>query len=133
LRLAAPIVVSWPSYSSLIPPNLFILVAMIGVVLAWRARRLGLVVTTAAVGCLYLASMPVVGYLLIRSTEAIVGNIPMIRSDAALGAIIVLGADIRRSTVPGEPDTIGPLTLERLAKAAPAARIADPGQRGLAR
>jgi hypothetical protein len=33
-----PIWVSWLSHSSLIPPNLFILLAMIGAVLAWRRK-----------------------------------------------------------------------------------------------
>ena len=40
---------SWLSYSSLIPPNLFILLTGIGLVLAWRWTRLGLVVATRCV------------------------------------------------------------------------------------
>ena len=40
LRPARRIAVSWLSYSSLIPPNLFILLAMIGVVIAWRTQAL---------------------------------------------------------------------------------------------
>jgi uncharacterized SAM-binding protein YcdF (DUF218 family) len=110
--------VAWLSYSSLIPPNLFILLAMVGVVLAWRTKRFGLVVATAAVGCLYLVSMPVVAHLLIRSTEAIAGGGPKPRTDAPPGAIIVLAADVWHSTVPGAPGAVGPLTLERLAEAA---------------
>jgi uncharacterized SAM-binding protein YcdF (DUF218 family) len=102
----------------LIPPNLFIVLAMIGVVLAWRTKRLGLVVATASISCLYLLSMPVVAYLLIRSTEKIPGDPPAFRSDAPPGAIVVLSVDARRCDVPGEPDTVGPLTLERLAEAA---------------
>jgi uncharacterized SAM-binding protein YcdF (DUF218 family) len=110
--------VAWLSYSSLIPPNLFILLAMIGVVFSWRTKRLGLMLATAAVGCLYLVSMPVVAHLLIRSTEAMAGAGAKLRSDARPGAIIVLAADVRRSEVPGVPDMVGPLTLERLAEAA---------------
>jgi uncharacterized SAM-binding protein YcdF (DUF218 family) len=110
--------VSWLSYSSLIPPNLFILIAMIGVIIAWRKQRFGLAVATAAISCLYLVSMPVLAGLLIRSAEAIAGTIPVLPTDATPGAIIVLSADARHSDMPGEPDTVGPLTLERLAEAA---------------
>ena len=70
---------SWLSYSSLIPPNLFILAAMIGVLAAWRTRRLGLAMATGAMGCLYLVSMPVLADLLIRSAEA-VGGAPALPS-----------------------------------------------------
>jgi hypothetical protein len=40
---------SWLSYSSLIPPNLFILMTTIGVLVAWRWTRLGLRVATVGV------------------------------------------------------------------------------------
>src|SRR5262249_49884550 len=111
-------VVSWLSYSSFIPPNLFILVAAIGVVLAWRTKWFGLAVTTVAIGCLYLVSLPIVAHLLIRSTEAISVAIPMARAHAPPPAIIVFATDLRPGVAPGEADTIGPLTLERLAEAA---------------
>jgi len=62
--------------------------------------------------------MRVVAYLLIRSTEGVAGTPPALPSDAPPGAIIVLSADARGSDVPGEPHTVGPLTLERLAEAA---------------
>src|SRR5437762_1951004 len=106
------------SNSSLNPPNLFILLAMIGVVFAWRRKPLWLAVATAAIGCLYLAAMPVAAYLLIRSAEAIAVGEPRLASDGPPGAIIVLSADVRRSSIPGVLDTVGPLTLERLAEAA---------------
>jgi uncharacterized SAM-binding protein YcdF (DUF218 family) len=101
----------------LIPPNLFILLAMIGVLAAWRARRLGLALATVAMGCLYLVSMPLLADLLIRSAEA-VGGAPASAADMRPGAIIVLSADARLGSIPGEADTVGPLTLERLAEAA---------------
>jgi uncharacterized SAM-binding protein YcdF (DUF218 family) len=106
------------SYSSLIPPNLFILLAMIGVLVAWRRKPFGLAVATAAIGCLYMVAMPVTAGLLIRSAEAIALAEPTLPSDSPPGAIIVLSADARRSGIPGVPDTVGPLTLERLAEAA---------------
>ena len=109
---------AWLSYSSLIPPNLFILLAMIGVLIAWRRKPFGLAVATAAIGLVYLAAMPVIAGLLIRFAEAIAFAEPTLPSDKPPGAIVVLSADARRSDIPGVPDTVGQLTLERLAEAA---------------
>jgi uncharacterized SAM-binding protein YcdF (DUF218 family) len=102
----------------LIPPNLFILLAMIGIVLAWYKKRFGLIVATAAITCLYLVSMPILAGLLLRSAEAVADSMSLPPSNAIPGAIVVLAADARHSDIPGEPDTVGPLTLERLAEAA---------------
>ena len=113
---------AWLSYSSVIPPNLFILLAIIGVLIAWRRKKFGLAVATAAIGLLYLAAMPVTAGLLIRWAEAIASDEPTLLSDtpaeAIPGAIVVLSADAQRSDIPGVPDAVGPLTLERLAEAA---------------
>ena len=109
---------SWFSYSSLIPPNLFILMTTIGVLLAWRWTRLGLRVATLGVVLLYLLSTPIVGDYLIWSVEALADAIPALPSEAPPGAIVVLSADYRKSGIPGEPDRVGPVTLERLAAAA---------------
>jgi uncharacterized SAM-binding protein YcdF (DUF218 family) len=109
---------SWLSYSSLIPPNLFILAALIGVVMAWRTKWVGLAIATVAIGCLYIASTPVMAGLLIRSAEAIAEFEPRLSSETPPAAIIVLSADSRHSDIPGKPDAVGPLTLERLAAAA---------------
>jgi uncharacterized SAM-binding protein YcdF (DUF218 family) len=109
---------SWLSYSSLIPPNLFILLTVIGIVLAWRWTRLGLVVATIGGALLYLVSTPIVADYLIGSIRNLAGAMPILPSDTPPGAIIVLSADYRRSDPPGQSDTVGPLTLERLAEAA---------------
>ena len=106
---------SWLSYSSLIPPNLFILLTGIGLVLAWRWTRLGLVVATVGGALLYLASMPVVSEYLIGSVKALAGAMPILPSDAPPGAIIVLSEDYQRSDPPSRSFTVGPVTLERLA------------------
>jgi uncharacterized SAM-binding protein YcdF (DUF218 family) len=63
-------------------------------------------------------STPVVGDYLIWSVEALAGAIPILPSEAPPGAIVVLSADYRRSGIPGEPDKVGPVTLERLVAAA---------------
>jgi uncharacterized SAM-binding protein YcdF (DUF218 family) len=119
-----PTSVSWLSYSSLIPPNLFILAAMIGIILAWRRRRLWLAIATGAIGCLYVVAMPVTAGLLIRSAEALAAA-PRLAADRLPGAIVVLSADAHHSDVAGNPDTVGPLTLERLAEAARQQRRLD--------
>jgi uncharacterized SAM-binding protein YcdF (DUF218 family) len=109
---------SWLSYSSLIPPNLFILLTFLGVLLAWRRVRLGLVLATFGAVLLYLASMPIVADSLIWFVEALAGAIPNAPSDMHPGAIIVLSGDYRYGKALGEPDTVGRLTLERVAGAA---------------
>jgi uncharacterized SAM-binding protein YcdF (DUF218 family) len=105
------------AYSSLIPPNLFILAALIGTLLAWRSRRFGLWLATAAIGCLYVFSTPIVAHWLTRATDALAGTMPRVAAKAPPGAIIVLAADIH-SGDPREPERVGQVTLERLAKAA---------------
>jgi uncharacterized SAM-binding protein YcdF (DUF218 family) len=112
----------WISYSSLIPPNLFIALAMIGVVLAWRWRRAGLTLATAAMACLYLASLPLVGSVLMRSADRLADLMPTVSLPGPPGAIVVLSAEYQHSGRPGGRDRVGPLTLERLAEAARLAR-----------
>lgn len=107
---------SWLSYSSLVPPNLFILLALVGVLAAWWRKPLGLAVATGAIGCLYLVSMPLVAGVLMRSTETIANGEPALPAGTSPGAIIVLATDARYND--GEPEAVGPLTLERLAEAA---------------
>lgn len=109
---------SWLSYSSLIPPNLFILLAGVGLVLAWRWTRLGLAVATVGGALLYLASMPVVADYLVGTVKNLAQGVPVLPSETPPGAIIVLSADYQRSDPPGPPFTIGPVTLERLVEAA---------------
>lgn len=106
----------WISYSSLVPPNLFILLVIIGVALAWRWRRAGLALATAATACLYLVSLPVVGFLLMRAADDLAAVVPKLPLPAPPGAIVVLSAEFRPSNLPGGRDTVGPVTLERLAE-----------------
>jgi uncharacterized SAM-binding protein YcdF (DUF218 family) len=106
------------SYSSLVPPNLFILAALTGVVLAWRWRRIGLMLATAAVVCIYFAATPLIAEWLIDSATALTAVMPVAEGPEPPGAIVVLSADLRHAARPGVPDTAGRLTLERLAEAA---------------
>ena len=106
------------AYSPLIPPNLFILAGLIGVVLAWRRRRLGLWTATGSVGLLYLSATPLVADWLAASADALTGEIPAAAAAGPPGAIIVLSADLLHAAGPGQGDTAGPITLQRLAEAA---------------
>jgi len=108
--------VSWFSYSSLVPPNLFILLALAGVLAAWWRKPVGLAVATGAISCLYLVSMRLVAGVLMRSTETIANGEPALPAGTSPDAIIVLATDARYND--GEPEAVGPLTLERLAEAA---------------
>ena len=105
---------SWLSYSSLIPPNFFILLTVMGLALAWWWTRLGLVVATVSAVLLYLASTPVMADYLFRRVVALADAMPALPSNAPPGAIMVLVAEYRH----GRRYTVRPLTLERLAEAA---------------
>ena len=52
------------------------------------------------------------------SATALAGFVPALPSTAPPAAIVVLSAEFRHSKVPGGRDTVGPITLERLAEAA---------------
>jgi uncharacterized SAM-binding protein YcdF (DUF218 family) len=112
----------WISYSPLIPPALFILLAMLGVVLAWRWRRAGLLLATVGVACLYIAATPLASFLLMRAAVGVANAVPVLPSSAPPGAIIVLSAGYRHSSRPGARDTVDRVGLERLAEAARAQR-----------
>ena len=84
---------SWLSYSSLIPPNLFILITVIGFALASRWTRLGLVVATVSAVLLHLVSTPLVAEYLFGCVVGLADVIPSLPSDAPPGAIIVFASD----------------------------------------
>jgi hypothetical protein len=64
------------SCSSLMPANLCILLAVLGVRLAWRSARLSLMVATMGTILLYLVSTPVVANGLLWSVEALAAPCP---------------------------------------------------------
>lgn len=99
---------SWLSYSSLIPPNLFILLTGIGLVLAWRRTRSAL--SSRRSGAPYFTWPRRRSY----PSMLLPASYPVCPPMRPAGAIIVLAADFRH----GQRFTVGPLTLERLAEAA---------------
>jgi uncharacterized SAM-binding protein YcdF (DUF218 family) len=100
------------------PPDLFILLALVGVLLAWRWRGFGLWLALAATVLLYLLSTPLVSYGLVRAADALALRMPVAAVHAAPAAIVVLGAGVRRGGPAGAADLPGPDTLWRLAEAA---------------
>lgn len=92
----------------LLPPLLFVLLALAGAVLGWRGRRGAALFTVLALLALLVFATPAMAGLLRWSLEREVAG----HSDAAApGAIIVLGAEITRGA---DGPQVGALTLERL-------------------
>jgi len=89
---------------------LFVVVSLVGIVLAWRGWRPGLVLSAFATIGQILSATPLAAGLLVASLEReVVIGAPV--SVAAPEAIIILGAEVARSQ---DGQDVGPLTLERL-------------------
>lgn len=99
------------------PPLLLVVVALGGLLLGLRWRRLGRAVTWGALCLLYMLSTPFVGSRLLASQQTEPAFDPA-AGIAGAGAIVVLSADI----APFQPDyggeTVAALTLERLRRGA---------------
>lgn len=104
------------SYGALAPPEVFILLALFGALLTLVWRRLGVAVVLVAIFFLYLLAVPVISSWLMRQAEAGWLDNP---DFSGAQAIVVLGADVR-SGADGQPDTLGPYTIERVVYAAEA-------------
>ena len=104
------------SFSCLMPPMVFIVLVFIGTLMGWRWQRLGAIIATPSALLLYACSTPLVSsWLLALSAGA---TPPAIKPASAAQAIVVLAADVQQGRSPGESDLPGPLTLERIMKAA---------------
>jgi uncharacterized SAM-binding protein YcdF (DUF218 family) len=102
----------------LLPPTVLVLLALLGLLLYQRWRRLGIAVISGALVLLYLATTPVVGSrLLVAQQDYTVLDANAARASGA-GAIVVLSADQRRHQPDYRGETVGPTTLERLRRAA---------------
>ena len=111
--------VNWLATLLLVPPlNLAVIAA---IALFFARRRAGRIVLGAALAGLLILSLPIVGDALLRSLEHFPEQHPASPQDAAPGAIVVLGAELRYDEDPeGGPPTmdLGPLSLERTRAAA---------------
>ena len=97
-------------YGFLAPPNIFIVLGVLGGLVALVWRRAGMIVMLAASLSLFVAATPAFSSLLLVIVEA---KIPKNGDLSSAQAIVVLAADAS----PGEngaPDRLGPQSLERL-------------------
>jgi uncharacterized SAM-binding protein YcdF (DUF218 family) len=107
------------SYGLLAPPTIFIVLCLLGPLLALVWRRTGLAIAFASGFCLFAAATPALSSYLMRQIEAEIpegGDLP------AAQAIIVLSGDVRISADDDDADQLGPLSLERVLHAVGAYR-----------
>ena len=101
--------------SLLVPPFGFVTLALLGLLLSGSWRRLGRNLIGASLIGLTVLAMPVVSDMMLEALERDLPRIPP--PSAPPGAIVVLGAEIRRTDdSPGV--VVGRLSLERLRTAA---------------
>jgi uncharacterized SAM-binding protein YcdF (DUF218 family) len=104
------------SFSFLMPPMIFIVSSLLGLIVSWRWRRTGFTLATISILLIYACSTPLVSsFLLARAAGE-----PMARAGAGEGpqAIVLVTADARWGSSTGERDEPGPLTLERIVETA---------------
>src|SRR5215212_7687730 len=103
------------SYSCLMPPTIFIITCLMGALIGLRRPRTGIAVVLTSACFLYVFSIPAIPNLLERQFL----SIPETRVDFSdAQAIVVPCVDVRWGDGVSVPDTVGAITLERLAKAA---------------
>ena len=106
------------SYGVFAPPAVFIWLSPVGALIALRWRRVGLALALVSGIALYALATPALSsYLLARVEAALPSEVEF----GAAQAIVVLGGDVRAGAG-AIPDTLGPLSLERVLLAAQAYR-----------
>jgi uncharacterized SAM-binding protein YcdF (DUF218 family) len=114
--------VETPNYAAaalLLPPVGLLLLALLGLALLPRRRRLGIALCTFSVVALLICSMPVVALALMRSLEAA----PLADARAAKAqAIVILGGGRNRSALEYGGVTVSAFALGRLRYGARLAR-----------
>jgi len=102
-----------------LPPTGPLLLALAGLALLGRRPRLGRALAWLGVGGLFLLSLPVVSYALLRLLEP--PALDLQRTGEAQ-AIVILGGGVRRNAAEFGGDTLARLTLERVRYGALVAR-----------
>jgi uncharacterized SAM-binding protein YcdF (DUF218 family) len=105
-----PLMRSLLGYGFLAPPNIFIALCPLGVLLALRWWRIGLFITAIASCCLYVAATPAFSSYLLAVLES---EVPATTDFSSAQAIVVLGADFRFAGDKGAA-RLGPQSIERL-------------------
>lgn len=99
----------------MLPPGLFILLALVGLACARAGMRAGVNFALVSLLALYILCMPVVSSALLRSLEVPYSDPTR---DTSGGAIVVLGGGSYHVAPEYHGDTVGRATLERLRYAA---------------
>jgi uncharacterized SAM-binding protein YcdF (DUF218 family) len=107
------------SYGFLTPPAVLIVLCLVGGLLALVWRGFGVAVVILSAAGLFLLAMPVVSSWLLERVEAGLPETPELH---AAQAIVVLGGDVHLGDGKAVPDSLGPLSLERVLYAAEAYR-----------
>jgi uncharacterized SAM-binding protein YcdF (DUF218 family) len=108
-----------------LPPAVFVLLVLVGILLAWRWRRIGLTVAWGSAVTLYLLATPLVGSRLLATQQTEPPLDAVAARSAQAGAIVVLSGDQHRLQIDYGSETVGPITLERLRRAARLQRDTD--------
>ena len=94
-----------------LPPGLFILLALVGLAFARTRARAGATIALVSLLALYVLCMPAVSTLLLQSLEPPYSDPAR---DKSGGAIVVLGAGSYLRAPDYEGDTVGRMALERV-------------------
>jgi uncharacterized SAM-binding protein YcdF (DUF218 family) len=100
------------SYSFVLSPMIFVVMAMAGMIVAVRWRRSGLGIAFAALFVFFLLSLPFVAGNLLAALERELHYTPSEIKNA--GAIVVLGGDVERFEAGDRTPRLGLLSLERI-------------------
>jgi uncharacterized SAM-binding protein YcdF (DUF218 family) len=103
------------SYSFVMPPTIFIVINLSGAIIAFIRPRFGIILSLSSGLFLYLFATPAVSMLLMHQ---LVSLVPTKVDFTDAQAIVVPGVDVKWGNDPDIPDSVGVLTLERLASAA---------------
>jgi uncharacterized SAM-binding protein YcdF (DUF218 family) len=107
------------SYGFLTPPAVLILLSLAGALLALRWRRIGIALVIVSSMALYALATPFVASWLLHDIES---GIPDSADLSTAQAIVVLGGGVHVGDGAAAPDTLSPLSLERVVYAAEAYR-----------
>src|SRR5437870_4721969 len=107
------------SYGFLTPPAVLIVLCLVGGLLALVWRGFGVAVVILSAAALYLLAMPAASSWLLERVET---GLPESPELSAAQAIVVLGGDVHFGDGGAVPDSLGPLSLERVLYAARAYR-----------
>src|SRR5579884_457642 len=103
------------SYSFLMPPTVLIVLCLVAALIALALPRTGIGLMLGSGILLYLSALPAVSGYLMRRIQT---DVPAAPERGAAQAIVVLGGDVYAGNGRDVPDTLAPLSLQRVVYAA---------------